>query len=227
MRRCQIVRVKLLLYPALGLSFFGSLLLAAHFFPRPYQWRWDVMSKLAEPKFNPHAYLIACAGLAVSGVLLAAFPAMLRERLGVVAPRAARWGEVFLYVAAIFLTLSGIVPGHVNPLGRWHERLAHVYGAAISISMLGYFIAALRLPRRHAVQRQAGIFLIVIPLTGFLTSQLSLIVGSRVLSAAAYHALKLNLWNSLALWEWTAAVGTYVYLGLLLTLPERGQDGPA
>jgi hypothetical protein len=79
MRRCQIVRVKLLLYPALGLSFFGSLLLAAHFFPRPYQWRWDVMSKLAEPKFNPHAYLIACGGLAVSGLLLAAFPASWRR----------------------------------------------------------------------------------------------------------------------------------------------------
>jgi hypothetical protein len=218
--------LKLLLYPALGLAFFGSLLLAAHFFPRPYQWRWDVMSKLAEPEFDPHAYLVACGGLALSGLLLSGFPSMLRRRLAFAAPAAVRWAGWFLYGAAVFLTLSGVVPGHVSGLGRWHERLAHVYGGAISLSMLGYFAAALRLPRRFALQRLAGIFLIVLPLTGFVVSQLSLIFGSDFVSRAAYHALKMNLWNSLALWEWTAAVGTYIYIGLLLMLPEtvRGKS---
>ncbi len=218
------MRLKFLLYPALGLSFFGSLLVAAHFFPRPYQWRWDVMSKLAEPKFNPQAYLVACGGLAVSGLLLGGFPPILRRRLGSTAPGAVRWSGRFLYLAAAFLTLSGIVPGHISVLGRWHERLAHVYGAAISLAMVGYFVAALRLPRSFAVQRQAGIFLIVIPLTGFLTSRLALGWGDHLLSAAAYRALKLNLWNSLALWEWAAAVGTYVYLGVLLSLPKTPRE---
>ena len=182
------------------------------------------MSKLAEPRFNPRAYLIGCGGLAASGVLLGAFPAMLRRRLGGAAPNVVRCSGWILYLAAAFLTLSGLVPGHISALGRWHERLAHVYGAAISVAMLGYFIAALRLPRRHAAQRLAGIFLIVIPLTGFVVSRLSLAFGDDWVSAAAYRALKANLWNSLALWEWTAAAGTYVYLGLLLTLPERGPE---
>ena len=53
---------------ALGLAFFGSLLLAAHYFPRPYDWHLDVMSLLAEPKFNPRAYGVACAGLHRFGV---------------------------------------------------------------------------------------------------------------------------------------------------------------
>ena len=211
--------LKLILYLALGLAFFGSLLQAAHFFPRPYHWQWDVMSKLAEPRFNPRAYLVACGGLAVSGVLLAAFPSLLRRRLALGSPAAARWGGGVLYIAAIFLTLSGVVPGHVAGLGHWHEVLAHIYGAAISLAMLGYFFAALGLPRRFACQRRAGIFLVVIPLSGFLASRLSLGLGDRLVSPTAYHALKLNVWNSLALWEWVAAVGTYVYLGLLLTLP--------
>jgi hypothetical membrane protein len=213
-----------LLWLALGLAFFGSLLLAEHFFPRPYHWRSDVMSDLAEPRFDPHAYLIACVGLAVSGFLLLPFPTLLRQRLAAHAPRTTRGSGALLYLAAIFLTLSGIVPGHIKVLGRAHQDLAHVYGVFISLATIGYCVAALRLPRRFQLHRFAGIFLIIIPFTGFMISRFSLIIGDARLSAAAYQILQSNPWNRLALWEWTAATGTYLFLGLLLTLPRAPGD---
>jgi hypothetical protein len=212
--------VKLLLHLALGLTFFGSLLLAAHYFPRPYDWRLDVMSLLAEPRFNPRAYGIACAGLALSGLLLLFFPRLLGRQLGPVAPRITAVSGFFLYLAAIFLFLSGILPGHVPALGRTHETFAHAYGVALSLAMLGYFVAAHRLPSRLKLQRFGGIPLIVIPFGGFIISRLSLLLPAQWFSPSAYDALRYSIWNRLALWEWIAAIGTYLFLGLLLTLPK-------
>jgi hypothetical protein len=209
------------LYAALGLAFFGSLILAAQFFPRPYDWRLDVMSLLAEPQFNPRAYAIACAGLALSGLLLLFFPRLLQRRLSPAAPRTSAVSGFCLYLAAIFLTLSGILPGHVAGLGRTHETFAHAYGVAISLAMLGYFAATLRLPTRYKLQRFAGLPLIVIPFGGFMVSRLSLLLPAVWFSSAGYDALRYSLWNRLALWEWIAAIGTYLFLGLLLTLPEK------
>jgi hypothetical protein len=213
--------VKSLLHPALGLTFFGSLLLAAHYFPRPYDWRLDVMSLLAEPRFNPHGYLIACAGLALSGLLLLFFPRLLRHRSGPAAPRTTVVSGFFLYLAAILLFLSGILPGHVPALGRAHEDFAHAYGVAISLAMLGYYAATLHLSARYQLQRLSGLPLIVLPLGGFIISRLSLMLPAAWFTPAGYNALRYSPWNRLALWEWIAALGTYLFLGLLLTLPEK------
>jgi hypothetical protein len=209
------------LWLTLGLAFFGSLLLAAHFFPRPYNWHLDVMSLLAEPKFNPRAYGLACAGLALSGLLLLVFPRLLRPRLRANAPRTTAVSGLFLYLAAILLFLSGILPGHVPALGRAHETIAHAYGVAISLAMLGYYAATLRLPARYKIQRLGGLPLIVLPFGGFILSRLSLLLPAAWFTPTGYDALRYSPWNRLALWEWIAALGTYLFLGLLLTLPEK------
>jgi hypothetical protein len=203
------------------LAFFGSLLLAAHDFPRPYDWHLDVMSLLAEPRFNPRGYLVACAGLAVSGVFLFFFPRLLHQRLGATAPRTTTISGFFLYLAAILLFLSGILPGHVAGLGRAHEDFAHAYGVAISLSMLGYYAATLRRPARYRLQRLGGLPLIVIPLGGFIISRLSLMLPAAWFTVAGDNALRYSPWNRLSFWEWIAAIGTYLFLGLLLTLPEK------
>ena len=211
-----------LLYLALGLAFFGSLVLAAHFYPHPYDWRRDVMSQLAEPRFNPRAYLVACAGLALGGLLLAPFPAVLRRRLAASAPVTTRWSGRILMLAALFLTLAGIVPGHISVLGRAHENLAHIYGVALSFAMTGYFCAALRLPRRFVLQRLGGLVFTIIPLTGFVISRFLLWFGDRIFPPVTYAAIAASPWNRLAPWEWIAGIGTYLFLGLLLTLPTTG-----
>ena len=215
------------LYLALGLTFFGSLLLAAHDFPRPYDWHLDVMSLLAEPRFNPRAYGIACAGLALSSLFLLFFPRLLRQRLGATAPRTTAVSGFFLYLAALLLFLSGILPGHVPGLGRAHEDFAHAHGVAISLAMLGYYTATLRLPAQYKLQRLGGIPLIVIPFGGFMVSRLSLLLPAAWFTPAGYDALRYSPWNRLALWEWIAAIGTYLFLGLLLTLPEEKSQPPS
>jgi hypothetical protein len=59
------------LWIALGISLFGSLAAAIVLFPHPYNWQRTVMSSLDSPRDNPGVYLIACVGLATSGLLLA------------------------------------------------------------------------------------------------------------------------------------------------------------
>jgi hypothetical protein len=207
------------LYLALGLALFGGLALAIHFFPRPYLWRTDVMSDLAEPRNNPHAYLIACASLALTGLLLLPFPSRLRPRLAAAAPATTLASGLSLSFAALTLIATGLVPGHIAGLGRTHEILGHIYGGALSLAMIGYTGAALRLPRRFHLQRLGGLALIVLPFGSFLASRLSVIAAYAFSSRADYLATRILPWNQLALWEWIAALGTYLFLGLLLTLP--------
>ena len=71
------------------------------------------------------------------------------------------------------------------------------------------------------LQRLGGIPLIVIPFAGFMLSRLSLLLPAAWFTPAGYDALRYSPWNRLALWEWIAAIGTYLFLGLLLTLPKE------
>jgi hypothetical protein len=216
-----------LLWLALGLSFFGSLALAAHFFPHAYDWRRTVKSSLASPRDKPHAYPIACAGLALSGLLLAPFAALLRQRLESYAPPATLWAGRLFILGALFLTLAAVtVPGHYRLFGlaRTHEHLAQISGVALCLAMILYLRATLRLPRAFARQRVVGFLLVATPVTALIVSRLSLIVAYAFLSTPVYRAVRSSLWNSLALWEWTAATGIYLYLALItLGLPASGR----
>ena len=203
------------LWLALGLAQFGGLALTAHFYPGRYDWRKDVMSKLTEPRFNPHSYWIGSLSLALTGLLLLPFPSILAARLGAIAPRTTRWAGRFLYLGAALLILAAAIPGHVASLGRAHEDFAQAFGGAISIAMILYFIAAQWLPRRLIVQRFAGLGLIVIPFSAFAMTRILLIRAAPHLSGAEFHTLKQKGLYSLSLWEWIAAAGTYLLIGVL------------
>jgi hypothetical protein len=208
----------LALWLALGVTFFGSLILAAHFFPHPYDWRRDVMSSLTSPRDNPRAYGIACAGLALGGLCLIAFAALLRQRLGPFAPTAARWAGRFFVLGAIFLILAAlIVPGHyrILGLGRAHERLAQIAGAALCLAMIFYLRATLGLPRSCTLPRLSSLLIVAVPVTAFIISRLSLLISSEFFSPQIYHAVRSYFWNSLALWEWIGAVATYLFLAII------------
>jgi hypothetical protein len=207
------------LWLALGLALFGGLALTIHFYPQPYLWRTDVMSELAEPRHNPQAYPIACASLALTGLLLLPFPSQLRPRLAAIAPATTLGSGLLLTFAALTLIATGLVPGHIVGLGRTHEILGHIYGGALSLAMIGYASAALRLPRRFNLQRLGALAFIVIPFGGFLASRLSVIAAYEFHNRADYLATRILPWNQLALWEWIAALGTYLFLGLLLAVP--------
>ena len=202
----------------LGACFFGSLILAATFFPRGYDWRYTVMSSLASPRDNPHAYWIACAGLAISGLLLIPFPFFLQKRLHPFAPKLTAWAGKLFLLGAISLTLSAlIVPGHyrILGLGRTHEHLAQISSVAFCLSLILYFGAILRLPPSLLSLRLAAGFVVILPVTALAVSRLCLFLAYEFSSSAAYHAVKVSLWSSLAIWEWVGAFCIYLFLGLM------------
>ena len=208
----------------LGACFFGSLILAAAFFPRGYDWRHVVISSLASPRDNPQAYGVACAGLAVSGLLLIPFAFFLQKRLEPFSPKLTTWAGKFFLLGAISLTLSAlIVPGHYRILGmgRSHEHLAQISSVAFCLSLLLYLGAILRLPPTFFSLRAPAAFVVILPVTALTVSRLSLFIAFEFCPPMVYHAVKVSLWSSLALWEWIGAFCIYLFLGLMtLAWPE-------
>ena len=212
---CQPIRV----FIGLGACFFGSLILAATFFPHGYDWRYTVISSLASPRDNPHAYGIACGGLAVSGLLLIPFAFFLQTRLEPFAPKLTAWAGKLFLLGAISLTLSAlIVPGHyrILGLGRSHEHLAQVSSVAFCLSLILYLGAILRLPPSLFLLRVLAGGVVILPVTALTVSRLSLFLAHEFCSSAIYQAVKASLWSSLALWEWIGAICVYLFLGLMI-----------
>jgi hypothetical protein len=209
----------ILLWLALGLTFFGSLSLAALFFPKPYDWRHTVISSLASPRDNPHAFGIACSGLAASGLLLIPFVAALKARLHPYAPKLTACAGAFLLSSAVLLVLSAlVVPGHYRFLGlaRTHEHLAQVASVAFCLALLFYLAAVLRLPNALPWFRPTVAAVVLAPVTALITSRLALLLAYEYLPNPVYLATKASLWSSLALWEWIGAVSVYLFLALVI-----------
>lgn len=216
------------LWAGLGVCFFGSLIGAATFFPLGYDWRHTVISSLASPRDNPHAYGMACAGLAFSGLLLIPFPFLLQTRLEPFAPKLTVWAGRLFLLGAIALTLSAlIVPGHYRLLGlsRWHEHLAQISSVAFCLSLLLYGGALLRLPPSLLLLRALAGLVVVLPVTALVASRLSLWLAYAFSSTAVYQAVKGSLWSSLALWEWIGACCIYAFLGLMTLAMPKGCRG--
>lgn len=207
-----------------GLSFFGSLLLAACFFPRPYHWRQTVMSSLASPRDNPHAYGIACAGVAISALFLLPFPNFLHQCLARFSLRSVVWAGRFLFVGAIFLALTAlVVPGHYRVLGvrRVHEQLARIGAGGLCLALLCYLRAVFRLPRSMFWLRAVAAIFVALPIAAFLLSRLALVYAYAFLATDIYRAATTSSWGSLALWEWLGASSIYLFLAMMtLGFPE-------
>ncbi len=208
----------IVVFTGLGGSFFGSLSLAAAFFPHGYDWRYTVISSLASPRDNPYGYWIASAGLALSGLLLIPFVFYLRMRLSRCAPKLTFWAGCLFFLGALCLTLSGlIVPGHYHILGigRIHEHLAQVSGVAFCLSLLLYLGAVLCLPPSFALFRLLAIAVVILPVTALTVSRLSLFLAYALCSSTVYRTVKASVLSSLALWEWIGAFCIYCFLGLI------------
>ena len=203
-----------------GVSFFGSLVLAACFYPQPYQWRQTVMSALGSPKDNPHAFVIVCAGVAMSAIFLTRFPALLHSRLGTRFPRSVRWAGGCLKAGAILLFLTAlVVPGHYRVLGvhRIHEQLARTAAAALCLALILYLRAVFRLPEAGWKLRWAAAVFVALPVAAFLVSRLMLLYTRICWPAPDYRAATVSVWGNLALWEWVGAVCIYLFL-VMMTL---------
>ena len=212
-----------------GGCFFGSLRLAACFSPQPYRWRETVMSALASPKDNPHAFLVACAGVALSALWLLAFPTILRRRLRAFAPEPVDQAGTCLRVGAVFLLLTAlVVPGHYRVFGvhRLHEQLARIAAAGLCLALIGYLRAVVHLPRTLRWLQLCALLFVALPVASFLLSRLVLLVAYSFWRVADYQAATVSVWGSLALWEWLGAGSIYLFLAMVtLGVPEARQHG--
>ena len=211
-----------------GGCFFGSLLLAAGFYPQPYHWRKTVMSALASPKDNPHAFPVACAGVALSALWLLAFPAILHRRLARFAPReVARAGRCLRFGAMFLLLTALVVPGHYRVFGvhRIHEQLARTAAAGLCLALIFYLRAVIRLPRALRWLQLCALLFVALPVAAFLLSRLVLLVAYSFWRVADYQAATVSSWGNLALWEWLGAGAIYLFLAMTtLGVPDAPKD---
>ena len=137
-----------MLLPLSIASFFITVIIAAYFFPLPYNWVRRPISNLSSPLYNPRDYWIPCLGVAVSAVLALPFAGYVAQRLRGITPRLARATGVAFALAFVLLLLADIaVTQQVRPLFGWdgmHEFLSRGAAAAFSIGMFCCCVCAFR-----------------------------------------------------------------------------------
>jgi hypothetical protein len=220
------------------LAFFGSLSVAAHYVPVPYDWRYHVISHLLSPSDNPALYWIPSLGVAVTGILLFPVSGYIHRRVCIVSRACARIATVAFVGGSLALILAGlIVPQHMQPvLGvkRLHEWLAHASAIGMGVGMLGWTWCAVK-DQCHVLggHRMLGwkvalawALLTSLPLVGMVSSECLLLAARSQHSSMApvYHVLNnAGFWH-LGFWEWVGASAVYLFLLVsVLLLPDERQ----
>jgi hypothetical protein len=218
------------------LSFFGTLTLSASMFPKDYDWRYRVISNLLSPRDNPDFYWIAAIGLGLSGALMLPFAGYLWHSLGMVAPRMAKVTAVAFVFGIIALICACVVfPQHTHkPLGikRLHEFLGHSSAGFFAISMLsGCWCASKVRAQNSAAAWLFWSWLLVTagPLIGLFVTEALLLLTQLQPSWAEpiRHALRHSVFWHLGYWEWTGAMGVFLFLCAAVFLTPAQAQGTA
>ncbi len=224
-----------ILLPFSIVSFFGTVIASAFFFPVPYDWSVRAISSLASPRDNPGTFWLPCLGLMASAVLALPFAGYVELRLRGITPRLARTACVAFALACVLLLLTGIVPQQVLPLFGWprmHEFLARSSAAAFFTGMLCCCICAVRDRfRLFGGQRSLGNALscywgwvTLLPVGCAATIGALWFLGHQADQAWAEQA-RLSFRHSimwhLAFWEWIGSVLVSMFMVVtVLLLPE-------
>ena len=129
-----------LLTRLLPLSFatlFGSLLVAAFFFPTSFDWRLRVISSLTSPYDNPQGCWLAALGTMAAMLLILPFAGYVRARLHAIAPHPA-FSTGAGFALSFVLTFLAVALQLAQPLIglRWlHGLLAGVAAGSFIIGM--------------------------------------------------------------------------------------------
>jgi hypothetical protein len=223
-----------LLLATLALTYFGSILYAATYFPGGYSWRHDVMSSLANPRDDPQRYLVVSHGIAASGLVLALLGFRARRNLCPFAPRWTAWACGSFVLGGILLFISALItPGHTTFLGidKAHAKIAQAAGVGFGLGLALNLPALLRLPPRHAWVRVTAVLLVVVPMTIYLLCRLILPLVEMHAPADQRDAIHHSTLASLAFWEWIGSSTVYLFLALITVAlpcprksPESKQD---
>jgi hypothetical protein len=230
-----------MLLPLSIASYFGTVIVAAFFFPVPYHWSVRAISNLASPRDNPGAFWLPCLGLVASSLLALPFAGYVEQRLRGITPRLARAAGVAFALACVLLLLTGLVPQQANPAFGWermHEFFARSSAAAFFIGMLCCCLCAFR--DRFQVfggQRFLGATLshywgwatllpvgcvAIIGTLQFLGHQADQAWAEQVRQSFRHTVL----WH-VAFWEWIGSVIVFMFMVVTVLLLPEGIKAPA
>ena len=162
----------------LAVFFFGSLIFAATFYPGGYDWRYRVMSSLANPQENPKAYHIAAGGMAVGGVCLSLLGLCIQTSLQRFAP--SKWTNVaailFVLAGALITVSALITPGHQELWGlqKAHAKFAQAGTLSFDLGMAITLPALVALPTSKRWVRLVTVPLVLVPVTAYLLCRMLL-----------------------------------------------------
>jgi len=216
--------------PLIGLSYFGTLTIAAWFSPQAYSWRGSAISKLLYPGYDPGLHYIASLGVAVTGLLIAPLAGYIRRRLRRVSAMAADAGAFALKLGAIALVLAGLIVSHpahgASAFPRLHEILARTAALGLGASIIAFWVCAakgyLAAATGSLEWRRLLVSWSLIALPGLSIALLRAAVGAHMdWSNPIYRKLEDRaLWH-LAFWEWLGSAAVFLFLlSAVLYLPE-------
>jgi hypothetical protein len=222
-------------------SYFGTVIVAAFFFPEPYDWTVRAISNLASPRHNPGVYWLPCLGLVASALLALPFAGYVEQRMRGITPRLARATGVAFVIAFVFLLLTGIAPQQVLLVFGWHkthEFLARSSAAAFFTGMLCCCVCALR-DRFGFFGGQRSINTKLSCYWGWVTL---LPVGCAAIIGALYflgqqanqawaeqarESFRNTIMWQLAFWEWIGSALFFMFMVVTVLLLPEGINAPA
>jgi hypothetical protein len=207
-----------ILIPSSTLIFFVGLLLASvsYFSSQPRTFIDALISWLQSPAANPHGYLFATSGTAVSGILMAPVAPMFYRRLTAIHRSLATAGS-FLFAAGL---LAAILIGCLAPFPQTYEPL-HIplaYAAFVSISAGLATCLAVAATRAGRQRRPIAMGLAVFMGAVVLFLLYLLFAGDDIFDNKHWY-------SSLAFLEWLLCVGNAAYTYLLAAILERNALG--
>jgi hypothetical protein len=230
-----------MLLPLSIASFFGTVIVAAFYFPVSYEWTVRTMSKLGSPRDNPGIYWLPCLGLVASAVLALPFAGYVEQRLRGITPSFARAAGVAFALAYVLLLLTGIVPQAIVPVFGWrrmHEFLVRSSAAVFFIGMLCCCVCAFRDRFRFfGGQRSLGTALshywgwtTLLPVGCAAIIGALQFLGHQMDQAWAEQARQsfrhTIMWN-VAFWEWVGSVIFFMFMVVTVLLLPEGIKTPA
>lgn len=202
-----------ILIPASTLVFFVGLLLASvsYFSAQQRTFIDALISWLQSPSANPHGYLFATGGTAVSGILLAPVALMFYRRLSAIHRALAVIGS-FFFAAGL---LAAVLIGCLSPFPDTYEPLHIPLAYATFISMSAGLAICLAVAACASQSRRR----VLTGLAAFMGAVVLFLFYLLLVSDAFFD--NKHWYTSLAFLEWLLCVGNAAYAYLLAAVLER------
>ena len=225
----RFVRVLIRLTAPLGVAaFWGGMVAAARAYPAGYDWRYQAVSALILPNYDPDGYLWGCSGLEVCGLAGVVWTSELSYCLGG-ATSAARSGLWLLRVGFLCMCFA-VLPDRLLPLPKGHEVFAIFAFPGIGIGVMREMLTVAG--RRRSSRRPTplarlygpitmGMLLVPISLVGLSLAYLALVRPNLPLLGLSWSAHDIPSYLSFGAWEWITCL---VFSVCLLLLWQRRPD---